>query len=416
MKEYISLKIELNVLVFDYKTITKEQKTLVNKNSFIEDSLLYDFKYFKKNINKIVELIKRDFPDVNLIKVKRLVTFKYVADIIKLLNIQCLILDFFSTVAMSDYELFLSCECLREVRCYFMSSDVMHLFNEKNIEVHMSSEVKITDKFLELHDTDSKDSLYYKKVITINEEYPELMSDLKEFLKINYKLRAINVCVYSKELIESIVNLVSNDESREVIVYLHQEYDKGNFIVNNFEWLRELSDKCKEDFTCEFRIIYSDSFVSKNLFKQLTFNNLKLVFIFGMYIASNPISSKFTKYLVGGGVLPLMVCVVLRITGITGHGRVIYLILLLALPMLCVIASILAQWLKCIKLDGVVEYFGKTSLELYLWHGFIFLNFSTNEMFAGLHVWIQFVAAVSISLLLAHLTYILKRQIPPIFK
>ena len=285
MKEYISLKIELNVLIFDYKTITKEQKTLVNKNSFIEDSLLYDFKYFKKNINKIIELIKRDFPDINLIKVKRLVTFKYVADIINLLNIQCLILDFFSTVAMSDYELFLSCECLREVRCYFMSSDVKHLFNEKNIEVYMSSEVKITDKFLELHDTDSKDSLYYKKVITINEEYPELMSDLKEFLKINYKLRAINVCVYSKELIESIVNLVSNDESREVIVYLHQEYDKGNFIVNNFEWLRELSDKCKEDFTCEFRIIYSDSFVSKNLFKQLTFNNLKLVFIFGMYIS-----------------------------------------------------------------------------------------------------------------------------------
>ena len=285
MKEYISLKIELNVLIFDYKTITKEQKTLVNKNSFIEDSLLYDFKYFKKNINKIIELIKRDFPDINLIKVKRLVTFKYVADIINLLNIQCLILDFFSTVAMSDYELFLSCECLREVRCYFMSYDVKHLFNEKNIEVHMSSEVKITDKFLELHDTDSKDSLYYKKVITINEEYPELMSDLKEFLKINYKLRAINVCVYSKELIESIVNLVSNDESREVIVYLHQEYDKGNFIVNNFEWLRELSDKCKEDFTCEFRIIYSDSFVSKNLFKQLTFNNLKLVFIFGMYIS-----------------------------------------------------------------------------------------------------------------------------------
>ena len=109
MKEYISLKIELNVLIFDYKTITKEEKTLVNKNSFIEDSLLYDFKYFKKHINKIVELIKRDYPDTNLIKVKRLVTFKYVADIINLLNIQCLILDFFSTIAMSDYELFLSC-------------------------------------------------------------------------------------------------------------------------------------------------------------------------------------------------------------------------------------------------------------------------------------------------------------------
>ena len=46
MKEYVVIKFEVNVLVFDYKTITKEEKTLVNKNSFIEDSLLYDFKYF----------------------------------------------------------------------------------------------------------------------------------------------------------------------------------------------------------------------------------------------------------------------------------------------------------------------------------------------------------------------------------
>ena len=132
-------------------------------------------------------------------------------------------------------------------------------------------------------------------------------------------------------------------------------------------------------------------------------------FIFGMYIASNPISSKFTKYLVGGGVLPLMVCVVLRITG---HGRVIYLILLLALPMLCVIVSILAQWLKCIKLDGVVEYFGKTSLELYLWHEFIFLNLHSNAMFTDLSIWVKFIIAFGASILLAHFTHILIQRVP----
>ena len=132
-------------------------------------------------------------------------------------------------------------------------------------------------------------------------------------------------------------------------------------------------------------------------------------FIFGMYIASNPISSKFTKYLVGGGVLPLMVCVVLRITG---HGRVIYLILLLALPMLCVIVSILAHWLKCIKLDGVVEYFGKTSLELYLWHEFIFLNLHSNAMFTDLSIWVKFIIAFGASILLAHFTHILIQRVP----
>ena len=285
MKEYVNLKIEVNVLVFDYKTIEKDEKSFVNKNSFFKDTLFYDLKYFKKNFNKIITLINGSYPDINLIKVRKLVDFSYVSNIIEELKIECLILDFFSTVDPSDYDLFLHCSSLKEIHCYYMSSDMKHLFEEKNIEVHITSKEVISNKFLELHDTDNKDSLYYKKVITINEEYPELIKDLKEFLKINYKLRAINVCVYSKELIESIVDLVSKDESRNVIVYLHQEYDKGDFIVNNFSWLKELSDKCREDFTCEFRILYSDSFVSKNLFKQLTFNNLKLVFIFGIYIS-----------------------------------------------------------------------------------------------------------------------------------
>lgn len=285
MKEYVNLKIEVNVLVFDYKTIDKDEKSFVNKNSFFKDTLFYDLKYFKKNFNKIITLINGSYPDINLIKVRKLVDFSYVSNIIEELKIECLILDFFSTVDPSDYDLFLHCSSLKEIHCYYMSSDMKHLFEEKNIEVHITSKEVISNKFLELHDTDNKDSLYYKKVITINEEYPELIKDLKEFLKINYKLRAINVCVYSKELIESIVDLVSKDESRNVIVYLHQEYDKGDFIVNNFSWLKELSDKCREDFTCEFRILYSDSFVSKNLFKQLTFNNLKLVFIFGIYIS-----------------------------------------------------------------------------------------------------------------------------------
>ena len=285
MKDYISLKIELNALIFDFKTIDSDEKKYVNKNSFFNNTLFYDLKYFKKKLVKIINLIRDNYSNINLIKIKRLFIFKYIANIIDELKIECLILDFFSTIDSVDYNLLSNCSSLKEIYCYFMSSDMKYMFKEKNIDVHITSKEVISDKFLELHNTDNKDSLYYKKVINIKEEYPNLIKDLKEFLKINYKLRAINVYVYSKDLIESIVDLVSKDESRNVIVYLHQEYDKGNFIQSNFAWLKELSDKCGEDFTCEFRIIYSDSFVSKNLFKQLTFNNLKLVFIFGAYIS-----------------------------------------------------------------------------------------------------------------------------------
>lgn len=285
MKEYIVLTIELNALVFDFKTITKEEKAFVNNNSFYKDSLFYDLKYYKKNKDKIVDVIKSKYKDLNLIRVKRLVTFKYVAHLIDKFSMQCLILDFSSTIDVADYELFMQCKSLKEIHCYFMSSDIIYKFKEKNIDVHYTSDKVVSDKFLELHGTDSKDSLYYKKVITINEEYPLLIDDLKEFLKVNYKLTAIHICIYSKELINSIVDLVKNDESRNVVIFLHQEYDKGNFIVNNFKWLKELSDKCKEDYTCEFRILYANSFIGKNLFKQLTFNNLKLIFILCIYVS-----------------------------------------------------------------------------------------------------------------------------------
>lgn len=286
MKEYVVIKFEANVLVFDFRTIDKEEKSFVNSNNEFKDSLFYDLKYFKRNYEKIVSNIKAKHTNLNLVRVVRLVTFKYISYIIKELNLECLILDFLSTMDVEDYELFLQCSSLKEIYCYFMSSDFIYKFKEKNIEVHISSEKKISDKFLELHDTDNKDSLYYKKVITISEEYPLLIEDLKEFLKINYKLKAIHIRVYSKELIDSIVDLVKNDESRNVVIFLHQENDKGNFIVNNFKWLKELSDKCKEDYTCEFRIIYSNAFLGKNLFKQLTFNNLKLILILCIYISA----------------------------------------------------------------------------------------------------------------------------------
>jgi sortase B len=66
---------------------------------------------------------------------------------------------------------------------------------------------------------------------------------------------------------------------------LHQSYDKGNFITTNFAWLKELNKRCKEEYTCEFRILYSNSFLKNNLFKQLTFNNLRLITTMCIYIS-----------------------------------------------------------------------------------------------------------------------------------
>ena len=285
MKENIVLTIDNNFITFDYKTISKEEKAFLNKDSLMKNSLYYGKKYYKKNIKKICNILKTNY-NIDTIIINKLITFSYTIELINNLQIKNLFLNFSSTIDISDYELFLNCSSLKTVNCYFMSSDYIKKFNQKGIIVNIRMKNKINDKFLEMQDVKDENELYYKKVISIKEEYPELLTDLEEFLKINYKLKGINIYVYSIDLIKQIVELVKNDESRNVIIYLHQETDKGNFIVNNFDWLKDLSNKCKNEYTCEFRIIYSNSFLSKNLFKQLTYNNLKLIMILCVYVSA----------------------------------------------------------------------------------------------------------------------------------
>ena len=286
MKEYIVLTIDTstNSIIFNYKTIDEQEESFINKNSLFKDSLFCTPKYYKKNEDKIVNFINEKYPSLNVLKIQRIITFKNIVNLIDKLNIINLKLNFLSTIDLEDYELFLNCKTIKIIDCYFMASNIIEKFKEKGIKVNTYSEHKISKKFMESQNVTLEDALYYKKVISIKEEYNDLIEDLKEFLKLNYKLKAIHLYVYSKDLISSIVNLVKNDESRNVVIFLHQGSDKGDFIVNNFEWLKELSDKCKEDYTCEFRILYSSSFLKNNLFKQLTFNNLKLISILCVYV------------------------------------------------------------------------------------------------------------------------------------
>ena len=139
-------------------------------------------------------------------------------------------------------------------------------------------------------------------------------------------------------------------------------------------------------------------------------------FVFGMYIALYPFSRFKAKSIIVLGFISLIICMFLRITGVPGHGRVIYMILLFALPMLCILAALLAKLSEKVRVKGLIEYFGTTSLELYLWHGFIFLNVSSHIIFANLNMWCKFIVAFLISIVFSHLTYCLKQHIPSIIK
>lgn len=283
MKEYIVLTISNNTLFFNFKTIDKEDTKHINSLEFYNASLFLTLKYYKKNYNKILELFENT--NIDTLTIKRLITFKYSIYILNDLKIKNLRLDFASTIGLNDYEMFLEVDSLKQIDCYYMPRFIIDKFENKNVKVNLYNKEKVSDRFMLLQDAFDYETLYYKKNIDIKENYSTLLLDLKEFLRINYNLKSIHIYVFSKELISSIVDLVKKDESRNIIIFLHQGYDEYNFITNNFSWLKELNKKCKDEYTCEFRIIYSNTFLFNNLFKQLTFNNLKLISLLCVYVS-----------------------------------------------------------------------------------------------------------------------------------
>lgn len=286
MKEYIVLYYTDKSLVFDFRVLNEDEREYKNKNIFYKDSLFYTLKYFKKNINEIINLIKDKQYEIDWFIVMRILTFRYVAIIMNELKLSKLRLLFNSTLSIEDYNILLTIESLRKIDCYFMPDFMVDKFNDENIDVKLNNTYKISNNFILEQDSLDYDALYYKKSIVIKKEYDGLLDDIKEFLRINYNLSSIDIYIYSKEIIEKIVEYVKNDESKNVVVLLHQSSDKGNFIGENFVWLKGLNEECKQELSCEFRILYSNNFIKNNLFKQLSFNNLKLISILAIYICS----------------------------------------------------------------------------------------------------------------------------------
>lgn len=285
MKEYIVLSVNDSHVYLDYKTISDEEKKYLNKNNFDNGFLYFTYNYFIKHTDKICSFLL-SFGTYESFTIKKLVIFNNCISFITRLKIKKLYLDFPSTLSINEYSLFLKNNNLKEIHCYYMPTFILNKFKNNGVAVNLYNKYKVSDRFMIQEDSFDYETLYYIKNLKIKENYPTILEDIKEFLKINRSLKAIHIYTFSKELLEGISKLVNEDESRNIIIFLHQSYDKGDFITNNFSWLKELNKKYKKDYICEFRIIYSNDFLGKNLFKQLTFNNLKLISIFGIYICA----------------------------------------------------------------------------------------------------------------------------------
>lgn len=295
MKGYIVISYIKDSLCYNFRKITKEEKKYVNSNSLYKDSLFYSLNYLKKNINKISSTIKNNFNEINYFIVRTTVTFKYVKMLMEKLSCNKLRLLFEYSISIEDYNLLSSIKDLKEIDVYFMPTFIINRFESLNIKVITHYTNKISSKFMLEQDSIDYDTLYYRKKLYITDDYEELEEDIREFFKINYYLKSIDLYCFEKSIIEKLVKLITEDNTKNIIILMHQYSDKGNFIKTNFKYLKDINKKCKEKSLCEFRVVYSEDYLRNNLFKQLSYNNLKLMMIMIIYLCASTfiISSSF---------------------------------------------------------------------------------------------------------------------------
>ena len=199
------------------------------------------------------------------------------------------------SISIEDYNLLSSIKDLKEIDVYFMPTFIINRFESLNIKVITHYTNKISSKFMLEQDSIDYDTLYYRKKLYITDDYEELEEDIREFFKINYYLKSIDLYCFEKSIIEKLVKLITEDNTKNIIILMHQYSDKGNFIKTNFKYLKDINKKCKENSLCEFRVVYSEDYLRNNLFKQLSYNNLKLMMIMIIYLCASTfiISSSF---------------------------------------------------------------------------------------------------------------------------
>ena len=138
------------------------------------------------------------------------------------------------------------------------------------------------------------------------------------------------------------------------------------------------------------------------------------IYTFGMYVALKHLNFKISTINVVG-LLFFIICMILRAGSIMVKYKwnvpYIYILLLPATPMMCIFCTYLKILFQKLHSLVVLKYLGKYSLELFLWHTFIYWNIFKNNLFEGWNSYAKALIAMCLILLLTKVTVVIRDYI-----
>lgn len=287
-----NILIKINNTLLTISLINKQDnKNLNNTNIIDTKELLFSKSYIEDNIelvssflNTIILKNKIDKVRINNIELTTL-TLDLInnSNTIKKLLIsedKILTYDIFMKLLDNNY--------IEYINCYDIPPYLLEKLDmNKNIKIDVRSEIFFISKFMEDNKLYKYSDIYYKKKIVITKNFDKKeLEDFKTFIKINKYLKEIHIKNYTNDLIYSIIDIFKEYNLNNKIIVFY-ENNNVNIIVNSINYLKEIYKDYLEESNIDFKIVYSESYKRKNLFKQLNFVTLKyicLVIIIGALI------------------------------------------------------------------------------------------------------------------------------------
>ena len=277
-----NILIKINSTLLTISLVNKrDNKNLNNTNIIDTKELLFSTSYIKENIelvssflNTIILKNKIDKVRVNNIELTTLTL-----DLIKNSNtIKKLLISEDKILTYDIFMKLLDNNTLEYINCYDIPPYLLEKLDmNKNIKIDVRSEIFFVSKFMEDNKLYKYSDIYYKKKIVITKNFDKReLEDFKTFIKINKYLKEIHIKNYTNDLIYSIIDIFKEyNLNNKVIVFY--ENNNVNIIVNSINYLKELYKDYLEVSNIDFKIVYSEKYKRKNLFKQLNFVTLKYI-------------------------------------------------------------------------------------------------------------------------------------------
>ncbi len=267
-------------------------KSNYNSNKIVNDSLYYTKKYINRNKDKVVKSL--NIGSINKVKYEDFGSFLAIGDLLKFKTV---IFNIKKSVPTSVLDKLLLNDNLEKIECYFMPSDYVHKFAEKNVSIKFNNDMSFNLEFVRDNKFKDLKSIYYKKKISFYSS-DEVFKNLEEFLKVNSSLKLIDLYYYSDEVIEYITDMLKKYKFKDVNIFIHQDESNVLSLGKSNSYLKKLNKRYSGKDKKLINIVYSDKFFRNNIFKELTFNGLKFSMVIILYIGFVfVISERYHEYI-----------------------------------------------------------------------------------------------------------------------